>query len=172
MLKTGNINRYSLILLLFTLLGIISCRNEETIKQIKNLTGKHIRMPQKISRQSEFAIVNYVDTTGCTSCKLRPTQWNTFIENAKKQNILIDVIFIVHPNVYSDVKEIIRSNCKDIIVLKDDKNRWIKEHALPHNEMLHTFLIDGSNNVVIIGTPTTNKKIGKMMLDYCISKEI
>lgn len=167
MKKIGNINHYLWIILVVILCGTLSCKNEETIKEIKALMGKRICLPKNISRESEFAIVNYIDTTGCTSCKLRPTQWNTFIKNAEKQNILFDVIFYVHPKVYSDVKTIINSNCRRIIVLKDKNNYWSKKHALPQSEMLHTFLIDRNNKIVIIGNPTINEKIEKMMLSYC-----
>ncbi len=157
------INLY-LLISLFTLCGLYSCKNDGLQREIKVLIGKQICLPENISRQSEYAIINYVDTTGCTSCKLRPNQWNSFVENAKKQNIMIDVIFFVHPNVYSDVKAIVDSNCKQIKVLMDNNNWGIKEQALPQNEMLHTFLIDKNNKIVFVGNPATNGKIEKMML--------
>lgn len=81
--------------------------------------------------------------------------------------MLVDVIFITHPKVFTDVSDIVSDHCRDkITVICDTNEQWRVQNDLPTNEMLHTFLIDKKNKAVIIGNPSQNERIAKMMLDY------
>lgn len=161
----SNWHIFKLTVLLFTVLHVVSCKENNISKDVQDLIGKHISIPSEISRENTFAIINYVDSTGCTSCKLHTEGWNMFIEKTKDCNSPIDIIFIVHPHVFSDVNEIINNNCTNQIkVICDTKNRWKDYNKLSQKEMLHTFLINKDNNIVMVGSPITNVEISDLML--------
>ena len=156
---------FKLATVLLLVLSIVSCKEKNLTKEVQNLIHKHISIPSGICKKNTFAIINYVDSTGCTSCKLRTNGWNEFIEKVKKEHVQIDIIFIVHPQVFTDVKEIINNNCKNqIVVVCDAENKWKDYNNLSKNEMLHTFLINNDNNIVIVGSPATNAEISDLML--------
>jgi len=99
--KNRIINRRQLLLLLVALPFLIySCKDnkkrEEAAKIVKEWIGKEIRFPENIPCyvsgkdtlselcsehfRKEYKILLYVDSTGCTNCKLRLFEWKQLIE--------------------------------------------------------------------------------------------
>ena len=84
-----------ILLLLASLLIIIACQNknkEEAISSVKEWIGKEILFPQNNIftvrgkdtidfnlNKSEYKIVSYIDTAGCTSCRLKLAEWQRFM---------------------------------------------------------------------------------------------
>ena len=38
--------------------------------------------------------------------------------------------------------------------------------SIPDNNLFHTFLLDESNNVIMVGNPQTNEKIRRLLFQY------
>lgn len=146
---------------------VTACNKGKLSEDVQSIMNKRIQLPSELKKKNSFAIINYVDSAGCTSCKLRVENWQKFLDNTIESNMLVDVIFITHPKVFTDVSDIVSDHCRDkITVICDTNEQWRVQNDLPTNEMLHTFLIDKKNKAVIIGNPSQNERIAKMMLDY------
>ena len=85
-----------LFILSISLILLSSCSNLEKKRQVASIIeqwiGKEILYPEEtvftvqdgdtldnvLLKEYSYTIVNYVDSTGCTSCKLQLPRWNTF----------------------------------------------------------------------------------------------
>ena len=99
----------------------------------------------------------------CTTCSYGLIyKWDNILEKYKKQ-VQFNFIFVPRQ---SDEK-------LTLIALKEINSEhylWIDREGqfeklnphLPKNKVLHTFLLDENNNVILVGNPLHNKKIEKM----------
>lgn len=113
--------------------------------------------------KSEYTIVTYVDSIGCTSCKLKLMEWRRLIAQVDSANNT-SVLFFLHPK---DEKEIVYALRRDNFtypVCIDEKDTFNKLNKLPHDEMFQTFLLDKNNKVVAIGNPVHNPKVKELYL--------
>lgn len=88
----------NLIFVLGCLLFLISCQQTEKEKLeelVKNWNGKEVQFPTNLSftlygktpvdfkiPASDYKIVTYVDSLGCSSCKLQLPKWKDFMKYA------------------------------------------------------------------------------------------
>lgn len=165
-------------LLLFLILGfmLVSCRNaeKEHINHLVNeWSGKEIVYPDSMSFVSlgrdtcymlpkkEYTIVTYVDSIGCTSCKLRLSQWKSLIAKFESVNNT-SVILILHPKDKKEMVYILRRDNFTHPVCMDERDVFNKLNKLPKEEMFQTFLLNANNKVVAIGNPVHNPKIEEL----------
>lgn len=150
--------------ILFTILFdilFLSCTNNNNIKEdIKTIMGRELIYPSGFAPNRQYLVISYVDSDGCTSCKLRVHQWVSFIEDFKKAGIDIGIVFISHPYIYSDICKIIGNvDNSNISVVNDCDENWIERNNLPKGEIFHTFLVDNKKRVMVVGNPTMNDEI-------------
>jgi hypothetical protein len=93
--------------LLLIVIAMSSCKDENTsIKDIlKEWTGKTVYFPNidpvyvnksdmNHTNRNSYKILNYVDSTGCTGCKLGMDKWKLYIEEIGST---VDFLFYFHP---------------------------------------------------------------------------
>lgn len=114
---------------------------------------------------SDYKILMYVDSTGCTGCKLQLHKWREFI---KEVDTLTDgsvpVLFIFHPRDRKEISYLLRRDGIDIPVYIDMDDRTNKINHFPSRQQFQCFLLDIDNKVVYIGNPINNVRIKRMYL--------
>lgn len=117
----------------------------------------------------------YIDSIGCTSCKLKIEKWMEFIKEFKPIiGDKIEYLFIFHPQktgVKSLKAELYTNNfltpvCFD---LKDELN---KINNFPQSFDFQTFLLDKENRVLVVGNPVNNTAIRELYLDILLNRKI
>lgn len=110
-----------IILLLISFLILFSCQNkkkEEAINSVKEWMGKEILFPKNsvftirgidtidfVQNASNYKIVSYIDTAGCTTCQLKLAEWQRFTEEVDAASPThTPFIFYVYPK---DVKDLL-----------------------------------------------------------------
>lgn len=165
----------TLLLLLFIL---SSCRESETIRLVKEWSGKEIIFPSNVSFSSlgkdtlsmlnvehDYAIVSYVDSVGCINCKLQLDRWNDFL--LKKDSIFrkkVNLAFFLHPNDCRELVDLLKQHRFSYPVCIDIKDQFNKLNHFPNNIAFQTFLIDKENKVVAIGNPIHNPKVKELYM--------
>ncbi|MCQ2973338.1 MAG: hypothetical protein MJ211_00850 [Bacteroidales bacterium] len=167
---------YSLISFVFILCLLFSCNNKQNyINLVNEWSNKTIKLPNLIftklgtdtieyNSNNELKILFYIDSTGCTNCKMRLTDWNNFFSyiDAKTNNRCAK-LFIINPkNKKNEIREIhtnLRMAYFEHPVVIDQKNEIFNLNSFPPEEYLHCFLLDSSNRVILIGNPVQNPKI-------------
>ncbi len=163
------------------ILILYSCTESEKDKitrLVKEWEGKEIVFPAdliytKLGKDTvdyqmpinDFTILHYIDSVGCTSCKLHLTQWKEMMTQLSSIcDLSIDFQFIFHPKNERELFYLLRRNHFDYPVCIDKKNRFKTLNSLPEEEAFHTFLLNKQNKVIAIGDPTQNSKIEELFL--------
>ncbi len=162
------------------LLVCISCTKSKTeaISVIAQMTGKQIVFPEELTYQvwdkeieynpseADYKIVVYIDSTGCTTCKMKMPLWEKIISDYKSlASKEVNFVMILNTNLTPEFLYALKQ--KDFMhpVCFDPENRFDLANNLPDQDEYHTLLLDSSDKVVAIGNPAENPKIKKLYDD-------
>lgn len=182
-------SRILIILIFLTSLILYSCRNKQNqeLKSIvKEWHGKEILFPDKLVftrygqdsipfpfSDSEYKIVLYVDSTGCTSCKLRIYEWKKLIyELDSITDRHIPVLFFFSPKDKAELSALLNREKFDYPVIFDTDDMLNKINKLPKNHEFQCFLLDKNNRVAYIGNPIDKIKVKESYLSLITGGKI
>lgn len=112
---------------------------------------------------ADYKIINYVDSTGCISCRLKLQSWDNVInEFTSMDDVDIQCLTIIHANNKKEVQYLLKLDNFLHPVAVDSKNVFFKDNQLPEKAEYHTFLLDSDNKILAIGNPVTNPKIRQL----------
>lgn len=171
---------YLYILLIAT--TFFSCHNEQKEKEnkiahlVSEWQGKQIQFPENLTftrylkdttdfqiPQSEYKVLIYVDSTGCTSCKLQLHKWKELIEYTDSVTQgKVPFLFFFHPKNKIEIQYLLRGNEFNLPVCIDLKNKLNQLNHFKTDTMLQVFLLDKNNKVIVSGNPihdTTTKEL-------------
>ena len=170
------------ILYLFLLmLSLASCKESEKEKALRLVSewdGKEILFPDNSVftiqgkdtvefdfKNAEYKVVTYVDTIGCTSCKLQLHLWKALIEEVDSlTGGSVPFVFHFHPKDRKELQFLFRRDKFDYPVCLDEHDELNKLNAFPPDMTFQTFLLDAENKVKIIGNPILNPNVKNLFL--------
>ena len=145
-------------------------RKEDAVKIVKEWTGKEIRFPQGLSCTSvgkdttcvdlytdNYKVILYVDSLGCTSCRLKLAEWNKIMRESDSVFVRKpEFVFFFQPKKREEkeMQSIFRQNGFKHPVFIDKENEIGKMNQFPSNPEYQCFLIDKSNKVLLVGNPS------------------
>ena len=168
------------IYIVVSLILFSSCQNG--IKNVEQLVreweGKEIQFPpnsvftvqgkdtiEYMGNSSSYKIVTYVDSIGCTSCKLQLLSWEEFIHRVDSVSYgKVSFLFYFHPKDKSELRLIFRRDNFEYPVCLDENDCFNKLNHFPSDMMFQTFLLDRDNKVLAIGNPVHNFKVKELYL--------
>ena len=155
-----------------------SCENKlkkDAAKIVNEWTGKEIKFPQGIHCTSmgrdttcldlysdNYKILLYVDSHGCTSCRLNLSKWKEIINESDTVFLRPpEFIFFFQPKQKDEkeLQQIFRSNGFRYPVFIDKENEINKINKFPSKPEYQCFLLDKDNKVVVVGDPSLNRGI-------------
>lgn len=175
------------IILLFSLL-FISCREKDNRAEIARLVGewqgKEIVFPGGIVftryvtdttdyqiPASDYKVLIYVDSIGCTSCKLQLNKWKELIAQTDSlTGATVPFLFFFHAKDYREINYLLKVDQFNIPVCIDKEDRLNKQNKFPSDITFQTFLLDRSNKVVVIGNPIHNLAVQELYMKQITSK--
>lgn len=114
----------------------------------------------------QYKIVTYIDSTGCTSCKLQLPRWKRFInevDSLVKGSVIF--LFYFHPQNAKEIYYITqRDNFMEFISI-DDADEFNRCNNIPNESTLQTFLLNSENRVLAIGNPIYHPKVKELYLE-------
>lgn len=159
--------------------AIFSCQNKN-YKKIESLiaewNNKEIVFPDNLIftrfandtisfqiPESSHKIIVFVDSVGCTSCKLQLHKWVTFMHEIDSIcNKKVPFFFFFQSNNTHEIRHILRSENFTYPVCIDVEDKFNSLNQIPDQMMFQVFLIDESNHVKIIGNPIQNISIKEL----------
>ncbi len=115
--------------------------------------------------KAQYKVLSYVDTIGCTSCKLQLPKWKKLIsEFDSVSHGRVDFLFYLHPKSRKEIVYLLKRDKFVFPVCIDDYDSLNILNRFPQDEMFHTFLLDGENRIVAIGNPIRNPRIKELFL--------
>ena len=175
-----------IILLLLSIL--ISCNGNKKKKEFTQLVtewqGKEIQFSENtiFTRyltdttdfripESDYKVLVYVDSIGCTSCKLQLNKWKKLIEytdSVTQQQV--PFLFFFHAKDYKEIRYLLRRDDFDRPVCIDIDNSLNKLNHFPSDMTFQTFLLDKNNKVAVLGNPVHNPAIKELYLKHITGK--
>ena len=167
------------ILLLLSLLTACKENNKEKFAQlVQEWQGKEIVFPERmvftrfVTEQVEYQIPEtaykiliYVDSTGCTSCKLQLPKWKELIAHTDSIiNNSIPFIFVFQSKDDKELRYILKRDNFDRPVCIDRNSQLDKLNKFPQDITFQTFLLDRDNKVKVIGNPIHNLAVKDLYL--------
>jgi hypothetical protein len=164
---------------------VSSCKDNKKRKEaemvITEWVGKEIRFPAEKQYQCsftgkdttvvlctglferEYKILLYIDSLGCTSCKLRLFEWKQLISEVDSIGTdKLSFLFLFHPKDKKELQVLFKRDRFDYPVFIDADNTVNKLNHFPEQSTYQCFLLDRSNKVLLIGNPVLNPKIWEL----------
>ena len=181
----------TVLLYILLITAFFSCDNEqkEKEKQILQLVnewqGKQIVFPENaiFTRyltdttdyqipQSEYKVLIYVDSIGCTSCKLQLHKWKELIDytDSVTQN-KVPFLFFFHPKDAKEIRYLLKRDGFDRPICIDLDDRLNKLNKFPADMTFQTFLLDKNNKVSVLGNPVHNTAVKDLYLKQITGKD-
>jgi hypothetical protein len=160
-----------------------NCKEDKKLAEansiVKEWVGKTIRFPTDFQCnalgedttsvmctgliEAEYKILLYVDSAGCSSCRLKLFQWQQFIEEADSLfGETLSFLFFFQPKNKKEIEYLFRRDKFDYQVFIDTKNEINRLNHFPNKMEYQCFLLDKNNKVLMIGNPTLNPKIWEL----------
>jgi hypothetical protein len=157
---------------------------ERLSRLVKEWEGKEILFPAHSTftiqgkdtvdfefRNAEYKIVTYIDSVGCTSCKLQLSRWKEFMTEVDGlANGSIPFLFYFHPKDMRELRYLTRKDAFIHPVCFDEKDELNRLNQLPADMIFQTFLLDKDNKVVAMGNPVLNPQIKELYLNVIIGR--
>ena len=169
---------------LFLLLGVlclVSCKESEKeriARLVNEWEGKEIKFPPHSVftiqgkdtvtmdyRNAEFKVITYVDSIGCTSCKLQLHRWKELIaEMDSVTSGTVPFLFYFHPKDMKELRYLTRRDNFTYPVCFDEDDEFNSLNRFPSEMTFQTFLLDKENRVIGMGNPVHNPKVKELYL--------
>ena len=165
--------------LLLSLLTACKENNKEKFALlVQEWQGKEIVFPQDMAftrfvtepvdyriPDAEYKVLVYVDSVGCTSCKLQLPKWQELIAHVDSAtNGNIPFIFVFQSKDDRELRYILKRDNFDRPVCIDRNNRFDELNQFPQDITFQTFLLDKDNKVKVIGNPVHNLAVRDLYL--------
>lgn len=171
-----------LILGLCICLLVSSCEESEKerlSRLVKEWEGKEILFPDHSTftiqgkdtvdfqyQNAEYKVVTYIDSVGCTSCKLQLHRWKELVSEVNSLingNVLF--LFYFHPKDIKELRYLTRRDAFTHPVCFDEMDDFNLLNHFPSEMMFQTFLLDRENRVIALGNPIQNPKVKELYLN-------
>ena len=166
----------------FFILNLPSCQEntqkKEIMEMVKSWQEKEIIFPEELIFTkygkdtvkynipvSDYKIIMYVDSVGCTECKLQLYKWKDFITEVDSlTNGAVPILFFFYPKDLREISFLLKRDSINIPVCIDKQNRMNRINHFPSHQMYQCFLVNKENKVICIGNPVHNRKIRDIYL--------
>lgn len=165
----------SVIILISLVMAAASCsgRVDKEKEVLSSLLGREIVIPDSLvcrildtpidydMSDADYKIVTYIDSTGCTSCRMKLASWKEIIsEYSGISDSEIAFLMVVNASEKRrDLKIIMEQFEFPYPASFDPDNKFFERNSLPENEQFHTFMLDINNEVIAAGNPADNPKV-------------
>jgi len=123
-------------------------------------------------RHAEYKIVTYIDSVGCTDCKLQLPRWKKLIvEVDSLTDMNVPFLFYFHPKDMKELRYLTRRDALTYPICIDEKDDFNRLNHFPSEMMFQSFLLDKENKVIAIGNPVLNPYIKELYLTLMKGKK-
>ena len=176
-----------LILILAYLLLFPACKENEKdriTRLVEEWQGKEIKFPERMIftrfvtdtvdyqiPQADYKVLIYVDSIGCTSCKLQLHKWKELIMSVDAAtNGSVPFLFVFQSKDDKELRYILKRDNFDLPICIDRSNAFNEQNYFPSDITFQTFLLDRTNKVAVIGNPIHNLQIKDLYLKQLTGK--
>jgi hypothetical protein len=113
--------------------------------------------------QKDYKILFYIDSTGCSGCRLKLSEMKQLIMEADSIfHGQLGILIFFQPKSKKEMRILLKEAKFDYPVFIDVNNVINKLNHFPNQEIYQSFLLDNDNKVLKIGNPVLNPGIGRL----------
>ena len=122
---------------------------------------------------ADYKVVTYVDSAGCTSCKLQLNRWKELVAEVDSlTDGAVPFLFYFQTKDLKELRYLTRREGFTYPVCFDEKDELDALNQFPDEMMFQTFLLDKDNKVVAIGNPVLSPKVKELYLKVMTGKGV
>lgn len=161
-MKHINLSHWNRKLFFIALFVLSGCRGLTTENKIRHVISRRIIIPEQICNtymgEKSYSAILWISKTECTKCRINTLPaYMDFYESTR--DYLSFFVIISSPGSL-DYSQSVEDLCLPFSVFFDERNRFrFYNWHVPNESEYHFFLLDSSNNPVIVGDPVVNPEI-------------
>ena len=161
---------------------MVSCSKsdkERLSRLVKEWEGKEILFPAHSTftiqgkdtvdfdfKDAEYKVVMYIDSVGCTDCKLQLPRWKELMTEVDSlTGGSVPFLFYFHPKDLRELRFLTRRDAFAYPICFDEKDEFNCLNHFPSEMMFQTFLLDKGNKVIALGNPVLSPKVKELYLN-------
>ena len=170
------------VFLCFLAVASTGCKKAQLRRQLKELMGSTIVLPEKItcvyngevfpmpdSLRDGSKFILYIDSTECTTCRISRLEMYRPLFNMSDQNKTFTML-VLFPNVDFDgvpIERYMSDISIEIPVYIDIENVYLKKNpSIPTYEpMMQAVLVDNENRPELVGDPIRNDRLMELFIN-------
>ena len=166
---------------------LASCQEspkEAMLRLVQEWNGKEIKFPARSVftiqgkdtvdfefKNADYKVVTYIDSMGCTSCKLQLHRWKQLVAEVDSLTEgRVPFLFYFHPKDMKELRYLTRRDGFTYPVCFDEQDEINRLNQFPSVMDFQTFLLDKDNKVVAMGNPILNPNIKDLYLEVIAQK--
>ena len=167
--------RYLLLLSLAILLTLSACKTDKDrmAEIVEEWHGREIVFPEVMTdfqtgdtidlADADFTIFTYVDSVGCTGCKMKLQVWREFLNSLDSiANGNVRFVMVADGTDVKELSYLTKRYGFEYPVYLDTDHLMSDIYSFPEKVALQTFLLDKNRKVMSIGSPVYSSEIEKM----------
>lgn len=175
----------SYIPLLAIMLAIASCKSDKDrmAEIVEAWQGKEIEFPEVMTdfmsgdtidiSDADYTIFTYVDSVGCTGCKMRLQLWREFLNSLDSiSNSDVRFVMVADGADRQDLNYLTKRDRFEHPIYVDDDHYVGQRYTFPEKVALQTFLLDKDRKVMSIGSPVYSPEIERMYKEIISGKTV
>ena len=158
---------FALVLMYFCSCQNIVNKNEDVTANIQKLIGKEVFFPttyQMKPKIYDYVILSYVDSIGCTSCRLDYKKWSQLQQDLQKYKATVLLSVYTDGTKKQEIKRNVRRHNLQIPIIFDEHDSLNLLNSFSSDERFQTLLLNGEFRVVAVGNPVLNPQIKELYL--------
>ncbi|MDE6096126.1 MAG: hypothetical protein K2G52_08055 [Muribaculaceae bacterium] len=167
-----------LIIIALAILPVSSCKKSARdvyAEAVEEWIGREILFPDSMMTvtgemiappTTDFTIVSYYDSTGCTGCRMKLPFWNEFMNKMDlvRNGRTVAIIMIAASDKRDDLKHLVMINHFSENMVFDPEDEFNRLNSLPKSTALQTLLINRNHEVIALGNPVMGVSIEQLYL--------
>lgn len=156
---------------------MVSCEKHNIKVNVNSFMGSDINIPTNMlffEGEKDMNIHNKIskmiiwyDSTECSQCKLHNVDDYLKFESEINDTIKkMDIAIVFSPDIATIKMKLFVSQITHLHyypIYVDTANAFYKLNPhIPENKLMHTFLLDATNKVVLVGSPTQNRAMSDL----------
>lgn len=168
---------------------LASCQEsnkEAMLRLVNEWNGREIKFPSRSVftvqgkdtvdfpfMDADYKVVTYVDSAGCTSCKLQLNRWKELVAEVDSlTDGAVPFLFYFQTKDLKELRYLTRREGFTYPVCFDEKDELDGLNRFPDEMMFQTFLLDKDNKVVAIGNPVLSPKVKELYMKVMTGKGV
>lgn len=166
---------------IFSCLLIAFCgcshREQDAREAVTEWIGKTLVIPENIQPEvqgdpvdydfsdCDYVIINYINSSGCTSCKLKFSDWNAVMNelSAIDPSSNVGLLIIANTRERGKIKQIARRDSFYHPVIIDKSGLFEANNiSKSKSNMINTWLVDNNFHICAVGNPVNNPHVKEL----------